>query len=262
MPDLTGMLSNFGAWLLTLADKDTWGIVGNWFNGFAALAVVFLALSLQAWFEWRRRPKLKIVYDPNDDNDNRHVLLDEAHNPVDGSGHCDPQTEELWLRINVLNTSKITAREVELRFMYSYKDGSDVKEDRPSWWFKVANLNKFSVAIPPKFKQPFDIAYIKNAANVDDDLCSFLAIVPPDLGDDWQETKNLMERSRENKLAIGVRYRLVFAVVSSNADAEYYELNYMVAERSSHDIPKRNLQTKEVLRRRLKISGPTRIAAP
>ena len=69
MPDLTGMLSNFGAWLLTLADKDTWGIVGNWFNGFAALAVVFLALSLQAWFEWRRRPKLKIVYDPNDDND-------------------------------------------------------------------------------------------------------------------------------------------------------------------------------------------------
>jgi hypothetical protein len=71
-----------------------------------------------------------------------------------------------------------------------------------------------------------------------------------------------MERSRKNKLSIGTRYRLVFAVVSSNADAKYYEINYMVSERASDDIPRKNLQSKDVLRRRLIISGPTRIAAP
>ena len=263
MPNISSILNDLGAWLLTIADKDTWGVFGNWFSGVATLAVVFVAVWLQAWLEWRKRPKLKIVYDANDSNDNVYVHLDQEENRVDESNKSEPQTEELWLRVNVLNTSRASARDVELRFINSYKNGSDIREDhRPSWWFKVSNLNKFSVAIPPRYKQPFDIAYIKNVANSDYDVCSFLAIVPPNLSDDWKATKNLMERSRENKLSIGARYRLVFAVVSSNADAKYYELNYMVSERATDDIPRKNFQSKDVLRRRLIISGPTRIAAP
>ncbi|MDA3791483.1 MAG: hypothetical protein PF503_23675 [Desulfobacula sp.] len=249
--------------MLKLADKETWNVFGIWFSGIATLSVVFIAIWLQAWTEWRKKPKLKIVYDPEDRNDNIFVLLDNYEKQIDESGHPDPHAEELWLRVNVLNNSRASARDVELRFINSYKDGSDIREDhRPSWWFKVSNLNKFSVTIPPRYKQPFDIAYLKNVVDAEDDIRSFLAIVPPDLSDDWQATKNLMEMSRKNKLSIGARYRLVFAVVSSNADAAYYEISYTVSERLSDDIPRRNLQGRDVLRRRLNISGPNKIAAP
>lgn len=263
MFNISSMLGDLGTCLLKLADKDTWGVFGTWFSGVATLSVVFIAIWLQAWTERRKKPKLKIVYDPEDRNDNIFVLRDNSDKRIDESGQSDPHTEELWLRVNVLNNSRASARDVELRFINSYKDSSDIREDhRPSWWFKVSNLNKFSVAIPPKYKQPFDIAYIKNVANVDDDIRSFLAIVPPDLSDDWQATQDLMEMSRENKLSIGVRYRLVFAVVSSNADAAYYEISYMVSKRLSDDIPRKNLQGRDVLKRRLNISGPTKIPAP
>lgn len=249
-------IGDLGTWLLKLADKDTWNVFGTWFSGIATLSVVFIAIWLQAWAEWRKKPKLKIVYNPEDRNDNVFVRLDNSDKQLDESGQSDPHTEELWLRVNVLNNGKSSARDVELRFINSYKDGSDIREDhRPSWWFKVSNLNKFSVAIPPRYKQPFDIAYIKNVANADDDIRSFLAIVPPDLSDDWQATKNFMEMSRKNKLAIGARYRLVFAIVSSNADAAYYEIIYKVSERLPDDIPRKNLQGRDVLRRRLNISG-------
>lgn len=256
------LIDSLGTWLLSILSKDAWGILGNWFSGLATVFVVFLALGLQIWYERRKRPKLKLIYSPTDDNDNRYVLLNNSQMPIDSSANEEPITEELWLRINVLNRSKVTAEDVELRFLYSTIDGNPVKEDRPSWWFKVSNLNRFSTSIPPKFKQPFDIAYIKNNANVDKDLSAFIAIVPPTLGDDWNETKKQMELSPENHLKVGTTYRFVFAVVSSNADAIYYELKYKVADRSSHDLPKRNLQTKEVFRRRLEIGGPTPIDGP
>lgn len=263
MSNIGTMLSNLGAWLLKFADKDTWNVFGTWFSGIATVSVVFIAVWLQSWIEWRKKPKLKIIYEPKDRNDNIFVLLDNSEKRVYESGQVDPHTEELWLRVNVLNTSRATAHDVEVRFINSYKDDSDIREDhRPSWWFKVSNLNKFSVAIPPGYKQPFDIVYLKNVVDADEDIRSFLAIVPPDLSDDWQATKNLIEISPENKLSIGTRYRLVFAVVSSNADAAYYEINYMISERLSDDIPRKNLQGRDALRRRLNISGPRKITQP
>ncbi|MBA3006234.1 MAG: hypothetical protein KJ900_04960 [Proteobacteria bacterium] len=248
-----------GNWLLSIFSIEVWGVLASWFSGFATLAVVFLALGLQIWYERTRRPKLRLSYRKSDDDDNRYVALNGNRQPL--SEVEEQAVEELWLRMNIVNDSRATARDVELRFIYSMKEGNKIKEDRPSWWFKVANLNTFSVPIPPKFKQPFDIAYVKNCDGVDDDLHFFLAIVPPDMKE-WTVEKQRIESQKSNKLEVGVQYRLVFAVVSSNANATYYELKIKASDRVKHDIARNRLQGPDALRRRLEVIGPVVVDAP
>lgn len=261
MANTITIIDRIGNWFLSIFPKDTWGVLGNWFNGFAALTVVFLALGLQAWYEHRRRPKLKVIYRKDDDNDNRYVKLNDKQLPIASSDKEEQSVEELWLRVNVFNNSKATAENVELRFIYCTKEGSSIKEDRPSWWFKVSNLNAIAISVPPHFMQPFDIAYIKNFEKIDKDLSFYIAIVPPDLNQ-WPQEKERIESELSNNLEIGIQYRLVFAVVASNSDAKYYEIKIKVSERDVQDITKKHLQGRDVLRRRFQISGPSLIESP
>ena len=255
------MWERTGNWFPRMWSLDTWGVAASWFAGIATLLVVFLALGLQMWYERAKRPKLRVLYEKSNAEDNRYVALNSAQEPL-SSGE-EQATEELWLRMNIVNDSKITANDVELRFIYIYsiKEGSNAKDDRPSWWFKVANLNAFSIPVPPRFKQPFDIAYVKNCNGEDADLRFFLAIVPPDLKD-WAAEKQRIEIARYNRLEVGIQYRLVFAVVSSNANATYYEFKINVCNRTEHDLDRKHLQGPDSLRRRFEVIGPTVIKNP
>ncbi len=258
-PAATSFLERLGNSLGSIFPLETWGVLGNWFIGFSTLLVVFLAIGLQVWYERAKRPKLRVSYRKSDDDDNRYVALnsDDLRLSLDE----EQAIEELWLRVNVLNTGRDTARDVELRFIYAIKEGNKVKENRPSWWFKVANLNAVSIPVPQKFRQPFDIAYVKNYKGVDEDLRLFLAIVPPDLKE-WVEAKKRIESKNSNRLELGVQYKLVFAVVSSNANATYYALRIMVSERGSDDIAQKHLQGPDALRRRFVVFGPEVIKDP
>ena len=154
---MQSLIDRFGVWLLSIISQDAWGTLGSWFSGITTLFVVFLALGLQIWYERSKRPKLGVSYNPEDDNDNRYVQLNDSQLPINASVNEEPLTEELWLRINVVNNSRVTAENVEMRFLYCTidgnvdSDGESVKEDKPSWWFKVSNLNRFTTSIPPKF---------------------------------------------------------------------------------------------------------------
>ncbi len=115
---MQSLIDRFGAWLLSIISQDAWGVLGRWFSGIATLFVVFLALGLQIWYERSKRPKLSVSYNSEDDNDNRYVQLNDSQLRIDVSVNEEPLAEELWLRINVINNSKVTAENVEMRFLY------------------------------------------------------------------------------------------------------------------------------------------------
>jgi len=135
----------------------------------------------------------------------------------------DPSHEELWIRLRVKNISKVTAQDVQLRFI-SRKRERGGRENLPSWWLKVSNLNEITVAIPSEFEQYFDIAFVRNNLQTSGVIVFYHAIVQPPLLE-WEKEQTRMEGRKETFLQVGFKYDLSFAVVSGNADAKFYKMS-------------------------------------
>jgi hypothetical protein len=206
-------------------------IIGVWFSGIATLAAVILALFLQVYSERRQRPKLCVEYDVRSVGDNRFLP------PSTAGGGPGIDRQELWIRIRVTNNSERTARDVEVRFISSTIEKEKRRNNRPSWWFKVSNFNRTSVAIPPHFPQHFDIAYLVHEISTQQ-VSAFLAITQPDMLD-WPQEKIRIERQGDyTNVEIGWPYTLFFAVVGSNCDATYYQMPLQISPpRESRQSP-------------------------
>jgi hypothetical protein len=235
-------------------DLQHWAVYGTWFSGIATLAVVFIALYLQRRYENNLRPQLTIAYDEaasEEDGANRYLPPGLAGNPY---------REELWIRLPVKNISKITARDVEVRFIALRRERRG-RENRPSWWLKVSNLNEVAVAIPSEFTQYFDVAFIEHDPSSSAlDICFQLAIVHPPLLP-WHEEKERIERRTENRLEIGFKYDLSFAVVSGNADARFYRMTLKAIPRATDDPLPSAAFGQEYLRGRVEVGRPESVSS-
>lgn len=222
-------------------------VIGIWFTGFATFLAVVLALFLQRYSERRQRPKLCVQYDTNDKSDNRYLPPGPA-----GTG---AEREELWTRLRVKNISNTPAKDVEVRFIGVESAG--VRVNRPSWSFKVSNFDAVSIRIPPKFTQYFDLTYVKNELTTREDLSCYLVIVGGGPRP-WPDEKARIEQAeKDNKLEIGSRHDLFFAVVSSNADANYYRMAINVRVRKAEDPPPDKLLGEAYLRSRVEVVPPS-----
>lgn len=232
---------------------QVWEVIGIWFAGLATVSAVALALYLRHIYERRQRPKLFVVYDREQKSDNRYVLPPFAATSSCQKGQKLPDQEELWVRVHVQNASKATAKDVELRLISIQREKKGSADDRPSWWFKASNLNATSLVIPPKFTQHFDIAYVKNTVESSADLSFYLAIVPPDLLPWPQEKTRIESDEQNNRLDIGWKYKLLLALVSSNADAKHFQMEIKVDPPGSEDPSIVGLLGEEVLRKRVNV---------
>jgi hypothetical protein len=111
----------------------------------------------------------------------------------------------------VRNSSDCTAKHIEARFTSSEIDGSKYRENRPSWWFKVSNLDAIAINIPPHFTQYFDVAYLVHDV-LSRQVEAFIAITQPEMGL-WKETKNKIEHAAYTRLILDSTYNLYFAVL-------------------------------------------------
>lgn len=229
-----------------------WETIGIWFTGLATFAAVAFALYLRHSYEKRQKPDLDLIYDSESES-HKHYLEPKHTKTYKSDGSPAEEREELWIRVCVKNSGKVTAKEVEIRFISIQRVGEQSEADRPSWWFKVANLNNIKIAVPQGYKQFFDIAYIKNSINIDNDLSFYLAIVPADLLP-WKEEKARIEDDdRYNCLDIGWEYRMALCLASSNAEAKYFEMKLKVNPRTKTDPSKDALLGSEGLRKRVHI---------
>jgi len=198
--------------------------IGTFLVAFATIFVAFVGVWFARYLERRARPRLELVYERNDDN--KYLPPESTH---DGS-------EEVWIKVRVNNASNVVARDVELRLLSLKREGS--WDNRPSWWFKVSNLNMTHVNVPPMFPQPFDIAHVKNVTTTDDDLGFYLTLVTPNMAD-WPKEKMRIEVSEDNKLFPGGRYTAELVLACSNADPRYYAMQLNVLGRDRTDpLPK------------------------
>lgn len=163
----------------------------NLFSGMATLGAVLFALSLQRRMERRSKPSLVLEYDPDSEGDNRYL----PPSPTD-SGGPGPNRQEVWIRIRITNKSSNPAKDVELRFISSQIAKTRTRNNRPSWWFKVSNLNSVAITIPPRFPQYFDIAYL--VQEVSKEAKAFLVITRPTMLE-WNQEK------LESKLTVNTR---------------------------------------------------------
>lgn len=210
-------------------------VIGIWFTGVATFSAVAVAWSLRRLWERRQRPVLSVGYDARSEEDSRYVPPPFAAGPPSSKNPGEPGREELWVRLHVKNTSKTTARDVQLRILSIQRERKEAPDNRSKWWFKASNLDATSVTIHPQFTQHFDIAYVKNILGTSDDLAFYLVIVRPDLLP-WPQQKARIEEDAENNwLEVGWKYTLQLALLSDNADAKYYEMEVKVDPRGSED---------------------------
>lgn len=229
-------------------------VIGVWFTGIATFLAVILALFLQRYTERRRRPRLHIEHDSTKKGDMRYLP------PRLAATTPGPEREEMWIRLRVKNTSYTPARDVELRFISSLQEGGTVRENRPSWWFKVSNFNGACVAIPPQFTQYFDLAYVKNEVGSAEDVSFHLASVRGNLSD-WPVEKARIESKEENRLLVGFKYDLFFAVVSSDADAKFYRMEVKLLPRRDEDPPAKALLGEQRLHQRVEVLSLSEISS-
>jgi hypothetical protein len=235
----------------TLRVYEVWGI---WFTGIATFSAAFVALFLQWILERRRRPRLKVEFDSSQRGDKRYLP------PALARGPGANEREELWVRLRVRNTTKTSAKDVELRFIGAQREGGQARESRPSWWFKASNLNEVSVVIPPQFPQYFDLAYVKNVVGLNEDVSLYLTIVRGDF-ESWLNEKLRIEREEENnRLEIGFKYDLFFVVVCSNADASFYRMELKVLPHRIEDPLMRALLGEKCLMDRVEVISLNKIA--
>jgi hypothetical protein len=229
-------------------------VIAAYFSGTATIIAVLLALFLERYFEHRRRPKLSVEFDRNQKGDLRYLPP-----PLAGEMREGEEREEMWIRLRVKNTSGTPARDVEVRFICTQRERSTIRENRPSWWFKISNLNAVSLTIPPKFTQYFDLAYVKNIQRSPEDISFYLAIVHGDLPPWTQEKVRIESDMKNNKLDLGWTYDLFFAVVSSNADAKYYRMRVKVAPKKTDDPALEELLGEDRLKVRIKLDCPQEV---
>ena len=190
----------------------------NLLSGMATLGAVLFALSLQRRMERRSKPSLVVEYDPVSEGDNRYLPPSQTN-----SGGPGPNRHEVWIRIRVTNKSSNPAKDVELRFISSQRAADRTRNNRPSWWFKVSNLNSVVITIPPRFPQYFDIAYMVQEIETKA-AEAFLVITRPTMLE-WNQEKARIEAYGDyTKLDLGYPYHIFFAVVGSNCDAAYYKM--------------------------------------
>jgi len=158
-----------------------------------------------------------------------------------------------------LKTSGTPARDVEVRFVCIQREKSATRDNRPSWWFKISNLNAVSLTVPPQFTQHFDLAYVRNIRRSPEDVSFYLAIVPGNLSPWAQEKLRIEGDTEKNKLDLGWTYDVFFAVVSSNADAKYYRTRVKVAPRKREDPALEELLGEERLKGRIELEGPEEV---
>lgn len=219
-------------------------MLGSWFSGLATFGAVSYALYLQRKYESKNQPTMTAIYSDNDKYNNTYVPPEHINS--------SNSIEELWVRICLNNESRITAKDVELRFISVQREKVNYPEHKPKWWFKASNLNAISVNIPRKLEQHFDIFYIKNDTKTDDDISFFLATVPPDFKP-WAEEKKRIEEDVDNQLEIGWEYTLQFALVCSNADPKYYQMVVKIDSRTKQDPEKKSLIGEDGLKKRINI---------
>jgi len=202
-----------------------WEMLGVWatviatlLSGMATLAAVLFALTMQRRLERRTRPKLRVEHSHSSQGDNRYLSPSAVE--MGGPG---PNRHEVWIRVRVVNRSIYPAKDVELRFISSRTANSYTVSNRPSWWFKVSNLNPVAVTIPAHFSQHFDIAYLVRETGGQEPR-AFLALIQPGVTD-WDAQKAKIESYGDyTRLPIGWHHDLFFAVVGSNCDAVYYRM--------------------------------------
>lgn len=207
-------------------------MLGSWFAGLATFGAVSYALYLQRKYEWKNQPSVTAIYSDTDKFNNAYVPPEHIN--------ASNSIEELWARICLRNESRVTAKDVELRFISVQREKSGYPEHRPKWWFKASNLNAITVNIPRKLEQHFDVFYIKNDIESEEDISFYLATVPPDFRP-WSDEKQRIEEDVDNQLEIGWRYTLEFALVCSNADPKYYQMVIKVDSRTKLDPEKKSL---------------------
>lgn len=206
-----------------------WAMLGQWasaiatlLSGLATLGAVIFALTLQRRLERQSIPTLRVEYDPASTAHNRYLP------PSANIGGPGPNRHEVWVRIRVTNKSSYPARDVELRFISTQFANDPVRTNRPSWWFKVSNLNSVKVTIPPYFTQYFDIAYMIREVTAQE-AKGFLVLTRPDMME-WNQEKARIEAYGDyTELQIGWPYNIYFAVVGNNYDAAYYRMSLQLS---------------------------------
>jgi len=196
-----------------------WEVIGVWASAFATVLVVFVALWLQHWYRRNQQPCLLLEYDRNRNDDNRYVYLGPKH----ASSSDKVEFEEFWIRLRVINQSHITARDVELRLIATHRENSPHPESRPSWSFKISNVDRVVRSIPPRFPQHFDLAYLKHNWSNGDDVSAFLVAVRFDMKS-WAEERSLIEAYSETRILPGWEYAILTALTCDNAEAQFFEI--------------------------------------
>jgi len=220
-------------------------MIGIWFTGIMTLLAVVVALLLQKFTEWLQRPKLEVVYDKDNKEDNRYLKLDDR--------------EERWIRVRVQNTSNYEAKDAEIRLMSIKRDSDSNWGNRANLGFKVSNRNAVTVRIPPKFTVHFDIAYVSNILNDDkDDVSFYLVTVHEDLKP-WDEEKIRIESDPDNVLEIGKTLGLRLAVLYTNGPAIIYEMEVKIDDRDKDDPSSKHHLGKDHFKRRIHVNGPNKI---
>ena len=199
-------------------------VYGEWVGGIATLVAVLLAISIESIRRRRSRPKLEVYYERDDEDDNPYLQPEVFTKAPYAQEEGWRNREEQWIRVRVVNSGRSTAKDVQLRLVSIKRETAPTAQNRPHWWFKVSNLNELSISIPPKFTQPFDIAYVSHETDKSNGLKFYLATVRGELLP-WPKQKWLMEEEdRSNWLEIGWTYRIRLAAVSDNADAKNFEM--------------------------------------
>lgn len=237
-----------------LLSDPHWALVyATMFCGFTTIGAVFFALRLQRYNERRQRPRLSVEYDSSSYSDNRYLPASSA------GGGPGKDRQELWVRIRVKNNSDYPARDMQLRFIASQIKNDRFRNNRPSWWFKVSNLNSISVDVPPYFTQYFDIVYLVDEV-AEQKIAAFLTITRPDMLE-WPQEKTRIEKMGEyTNLTVGLGYNLFFAVVGSNCNTTYFRMPLQVNEPSEQPEPS-GLLTEAHFRQCVRVYPPVRIAA-
>ncbi len=232
---------------------QVWQTIGIWITGLATFAAVVFSLYMRRYYERKQRPRLVAKFEPDHEGDLQYIPPLYSRGLAGDEKIELPKKEELWIRVRVRNDSDILAKDVELRLIYAKRERKGSNENRPSWWFKVSNLDSTSIKIPPSFEQPFDIAFVSNIEGLAKDLDFCLAIVRPDIKP-WLEEKERMEKDIEsNGLSVGWTYILRMALISNNADAKNYEMELIVDPREKEDPPLESLLGEKLLRKRLNV---------
>lgn len=202
--------------LIATLSYEVLQLVADYLTAFATISVVFLGVWFRDYVDKKNRPNLELDYSPDLEVDNKYLA---PYHPSDDS-------EEVWIRVRILNKSRVVARDVELRLLWSKREKGDW-DNRPSWWFKASNLNVTSLSIYPGFEQPFDIAYVKNNVHTQRDFDFYLVLVSSPL-DEWLDQKNKIEADPQTKLYIGGAYTVLIALLCSNSEPKYYKMELNV----------------------------------